>query len=417
MEKIKTVKGTHDLFDEDSQTYDLVIKVAELICCSFNYQKMTTPIIEKSNVFQKTLGESSDVISKEMYTFLDIGGESITLRPEGTAPITRAIISNSLHERINQRFYYFGPMFRRERPQSGRLRQFHQFGIEIFNDNSFYADAEALLLSTKIIKNLGLENNLKLEINSLGNRKSRDDYKKCLANYFSKYKNDLSKESLIRLKKNVLRILDSKETCDQKLIMGAPKIKDFLDNESKIFYEGLKQTLNNLKISYEENQNLVRGLDYYDHTIFEFVGDTDSRQNTLIAGGRFNGLSEMLGGKNLPGVGWAAGIERISLIIERNRYLKQKKIITIFAASDKNNHIVLEVLNKVSNIKNISFHTLYNGSLKKKMTKANKLNAISTLIIGDEELVNDELIFKDLSSGNQSKVNIGKIKEFILERT
>ena len=199
--------------------------------------------------------------------------------------------------------------------------------------------------------------------------------------------------------------------------MGAPKIKDFLDNESKIFYEGLKQTLNNLKISYEENQNLVRGLDYYDHTIFEFVGDTDSRQNTLIAGGRFNGLSEMLGGKNLPGVGWAAGIERISLIIERNRYLKQKKIITIFAASDKNNHIVLEVLNKVSDIKNISFHTLYNGSLKKKMTKANKLNAISTLIIGDEELVNDELIFKDLSSGNQSKVNISKIKEFILERT
>ena len=417
MEKIKTVKGTHDLFDEDSQIHDLVIKVAELICCSFNYQKMTTPIIEKSNVFQKTLGESSDVISKEMYTFLDIGGESITLRPEGTAPITRAIISNSLHERINQRFYYFGPMFRRERPQSGRLRQFHQFGIEVFNDNSFYADAETLLLSTKIIKNLGLENNLRLEINSLGNKKSRDDYKKCLADYFSKYKNDLSKESLIRLKKNVLRILDSKETCDQKLIIDAPKIKDFLDNESKIFYEGLKQTLNNLKISYEENQNLVRGLDYYDHTIFEFVGDTDSRQNTLIAGGRFNGLSEMLGGKNLPGVGWAAGIERISLIIERNRYLKQKKIITIFAASDKNNHIVLEVLNKVSNIKNISFHTLYNGSLKKKMTKANKLNAIATLIIGDEELVNDELIFKDLSSGNQSKVNISKIKEFILERT
>ena len=417
MEKIKTVKGTHDLFDEDSQIHDLVIKVAELICCSFNYQKMTTPIIEKSNVFQKTLGESSDVISKEMYTFLDIGGESITLRPEGTAPITRAIISNSLHERINQRFYYFGPMFRRERPQSGRLRQFYQFGIEVFNDNSFYADAETLLLSTKIIKNLGLENNLRLEINSLGNKKSRDDYKKCLADYFSKYKNDLSKESLIRLKKNVLRILDSKETCDQKLIIDAPKIKDFLDNESKIFYEGLKQTLNNLKISYEENQNLVRGLDYYDHTIFEFVGDTDSRQNTLIAGGRFNGLSEMLGGKNLPGVGWAAGIERISLMIERNRYLKQKKIITIFAASDKNNHIVLEVLNKVSNIKNISFHTLYNGSLKKKMTKANKLNAIATLIIGDEELVNDELIFKDLSSGNQSKVNISKIKEFILERT
>lgn len=416
MEKIKTVKGTHDLFDEDSKTHDLVIKVAELFCCSFNYQKMMTPIIEKSDVFQKTLGESSDVVSKEMYTFLDIGGESITLRPEGTAPVTRAIISNSLHERINQRFYYFGPMFRRERPQSGRLRQFHQFGIEVFNDNSFYADAETLLLATKIIKNLGLEKNLRLEINSLGNKKSRDDYKKCLTDYFSKYKNDLSKESLIRLRKNVLRILDSKETCDQKLIMSAPKIKDFLDNESTIFYEGLKQTLNNLRISYEENLNLVRGLDYYDHTIFEFVGDTGSRQNTLIAGGRFNGLSEILGRKNLPGVGWAAGIERISLIIERNRYLKEKKIITIFAASDNNNYMVLEVLKEVSNIKNISFHALYNGSLKKKMTKANKLNANSTIIIGDEELINDELIYKDLSSGNQSNVNISKIKEFILER-
>ena len=416
MEKIKTIKGTHDLFDEDSQIYDLVVKVAELTCCSFNYQKMITPIIEKSNVFQKTLGESSDVVSKEMYTFLDIGGESITLRPEGTAPITRAIISNSLYERINQRFYYFGPMFRRERPQSGRLRQFHQFGIEVFNDSSFYADVETILLATKIIKNLGLENNLKLEINSLGNNKSRGDYKSRLTDYFNKYKNDLSKESLIRLNKNVLRILDSKELCDQKLIKDAPKIKNFLDNESRIFYEGLKQTLNNLKINYEENQNLVRGLDYYDHTIFEFTGETNSRQNTLIAGGRFNGLSEMLGGKNLPGVGWAAGIERISLIIERNRYLIEKKIITIFASSYENNHMILEVLKEVSNIENISFHTLYNGSLKKKMAKANKLNAISTLIIGDEELVNGELIYKDLSSGDQYKVDISKIKKFILER-
>ena len=414
MEKLNTIKGTHDLFDEDSEIYDIIIKESEKICRSFNFQKMITPIIENSKVFQRTLGDSTDVVSKEMYSFTDTGGDSITLRPEGTAPMTRAMISNSLFERINQKFYYFGPMFRRERPQSGRLRQFHQFGVEVFNDRTFSSDAEIILVAQKIIKKLGLEGIIKLEINSLGNKKSIDEYKNCLTNYFKRFKNDLSEDSRIRLTKNVLRILDSKDKHDKKIIHDAPKIVKYLDSESRNYFDGLKQSLNDLNISFKENLNLVRGLDYYNHTIFEFVGNINSRQNALIAGGRFNGLSQTLGGRDCPGVGWAAGIDRISLIMDKQKNLSSRKIITIFASAEKNNQIVLEVLKDVSDLKgDICFHTIYNGSLKKKMIKANKLNALGTLIIGEGELKNDNLAYKDLISGNQCTVKIKKIKDFI----
>ena len=414
MEKLKTIKGTHDLFDEDSEAHDKIINESEKICRLFNFQKMITPIIENSKVFHRTLGDSSDVISKEMYSFVDAGGDSITLRPEGTAPMTRAMISNSLFERINQKFYYFGPMFRRERPQSGRLRQFHQFGVEVFNERTFSSDSEIILVAQKIINNLGLEGVIKLEINSLGNKKSINDYKTCLTNYFRKFKNDLSEDSQIRLNKNVLRILDSKDKHDEKIIHDAPKIVDYLDSESRNYFDGLKQSLNDLNIPFKENLNLVRGLDYYNHTIFEFIGNINSRQNALIAGGRFNGLSETLGGKDFPGVGWAAGIDRISLIMNKQKNLTSRKIITIFSSAEKNNQIVLEVLKDVSDLKgDICFHAIYNGSLKKKMTKANKLNAVGTLIIGDDELKNDNLAYKDLMSGQQCTVKIKKIKDFI----
>ena len=416
MEKIKTIKGTHDILGKESEIHDFIIKFSEDICRAFNFQKISTPIIEDSMVFQRTLGDSTDIISKEMYSFVDSGGDKITLRPEGTAPITRCMISNSLFEELNQKFYYFGPMFRRERPQSGRLRQFHQFGVEIFNDFSFFSDAEIILVAYKIIKILGLEEKLNLEINSLGNKKSRNDYKSALLNYFSKYKSDLSEESKFRLEKNVLRILDSKNESDKKIIKSCPRIGGYLDKESRYFFEGLKQILIDLKIPYNENFRLVRGLDYYDHTIFEFIGDTESRQSAVFAGGRYDNLSKTLGGRDIPGVGWAAGIERISLILNEEKTLFNKKIMVIFASNDRDNHNILKILNNITDLKNITFHTLYNGSFKKKITKAHKLGAISAIILGEEELLEGNFSYKDLRSGKQDLVKIEKIKDFLIEK-
>ena len=245
MEKLKTVKGTHDLLDEDFQIIDKVIEISEEVSRSFNFEKISTPILESSKLFSKTLGKASDIVQKEMYTFIDQSNESITLRPEGTAAVARALINNSLYEKISQKYFYNGPMFRRERPQAGRLRQFHQFGVESFNQDSFFCDLEIIILAKKILKLLGIDNELELQLNTLGTFEERLKYREKLITFFLKYENDLSDESKIRLKVNPLRILDSKDLGDKKISSNAPKIIKSLDNESLTFYENIKEVLNN----------------------------------------------------------------------------------------------------------------------------------------------------------------------------
>ena len=415
MEKINTVKGTHDLFGEDQTEYDRIIKIFENYCKIFDYQKISTPIIEYSKVFQKTLGSTTDIVSKEMYSFEDISGDKITLRPEGTAPVTRAIISNSLNEQINQKFYYYGPMFRRERPQAGRLRQFHQFGVEIINSDSIFSDLENILVAEKILKKLEIRDMVHLQINTLGTLDCRKRFTVDLTKYFNKFRSDLSTYSKIRLEKNVMRILDSKDEKDKILAREAPKILNYLDKKSLQNYENIKFKLEELNINFSENINLVRGLDYYNHTAFEYVLKNKSGQNTILAGGRYDGLSKLIGGKEMSGVGWAAGIERIKMLVNSVNKIEEKNKISIFSTDEKLNIETLRVANQLSLISNIRLHCFFTGSLKKKMSKADKIFSNYALILGEEEFSQKYVILKDLQSGDQKKIHLENIFDHIKE--
>ena len=415
MEKLKTVKGTHDLLEEDFQIIDKIIKDSEEVSRSFNFEKIATPIIEFSDLFSKTLGQGSDIVQKEMYTFIDQGKESITLRPEGTAAVARALISNSLYEKISQKYFYHGPMFRRERPQAGRLRQFHQFGVESFNQESFLCDLEIIILAKKILKTLVLDEELELQLNTLGTYETRLKYKEKLVNFFLKYENDLSSESKIRLKINPLRILDSKNEVDKKISKDAPKIIESLDYESLTFYENIKEGLNKLRIDFVENPNLVRGLDYYNHTAFEFINNKKG-QNAVLAGGRYNGLVSSLGGKNICGVGWAAGIERIAMMMKEKTIFEKRKKICIFTTSEDLNFELYKIFDGLKPLTNISFNIINTGNLKKKFTKANKLDSIGCILLADEEYKKSKLIWKDLATGSQELVEVEKLNEFLSKK-
>ena len=412
MTKIKTVKGTHDILEEDFFFHDKVQKIFEKYCVKYNFRKISTPIIEFSKLFSRTLGEVSDIVSKEMFTFVDQGGDKITLRPEGTASVSRALISNSLYEDHNQKFFYFGPMFRRERPQSGRLRQFTQIGVEYFNQYSNLCDLEVIFLANSIIQSLGINKKVCLHINSIGNTTSRNKYVVELTKFLEKFKSELSEESQIRLDKNPLRILDSKNIKDKRIIEGAPDIKNFLDFTSKENYEELKENIINSGIDFVENSNLVRGLDYYNDTVFEFVTNVDKGQNTILAGGRYDGLVKVIGGKDICGVGWAAGIERIVNLIKENEKVK-KRIICIFSTSKNNNVEIFKTLKALENIDSHSFHPIFHGNLKKKLNKANKLDAEACIIIGDDEFKDNKLIFKNFNTGRQEQVDIKLIFQFL----
>ncbi len=413
MGKIRTVKGTHDILEEDSYFFDKVISKATNLCRLMNYKKIQTPILEFSNLFSKTLGLSSDVVSKEMFAFVDQGGEHLTLRPEGTAPVARALISNSLHEKQNQKFFYYGPMFRREKPQAGRLRQFNQFGVEHFNKSSFFCDLEVIFLASKLMDELNILEYVDLEINSIGNFNSRQEYQEKLIQYLNPYKSELSDESKKRLIKNPLRILDSKNETDKKILSQAPKIKDSLDKESKIFYESLKEYLLKLKVNFTENSKLVRGLDYYNHSVFEFISKEEKAQNTILAGGRYDGLVETISGKDICGVGWALGIERIIFMVKKKLSLKKKNIISIFSTSDDLNHEVFKIVSHLKDLNYISFNIIYGGNLKKKFAKANKIDSSGCIILGEDEYKRDELIYKNFKTGIQLMLKEGAIKEFL----
>ena len=412
MAKVKTVKGTRDILEKDFYFHDMIENIFEEHCLRLNFRKISTPIIEPSMLFLRTLGDVSDIVSKEMYTFIDQGKESLTLRPEGTAPVARALISNSLHEDQNQKFFYSGPMFRRENPQAGRLRQFTQVGVEYFNQESILCDLEIILLADSIIKSLGIEKKVTLQINSIGDLSCRKKYTERLIQYLEKFKNDLSKESQIRLIKNPLRILDSKNETDQKILKTAPNILDFLDLSTKDNYEELKEYIEFSGLNYEENSKLVRGLDYYNNTVFEFVTNASERQNTIIAGGRYDQLVNIIGGKEICGVGWAAGIERIVNLIRDIHKIEKKKNICIFSISKKYEIQIFKILNILKHVKNCSFHPIFKGNFKKKLIKANKLNAMASLIIGDKEFEDNKLIFKNFLSGQQELVEVDAISNF-----
>ena len=413
LQKVRTVKGTKDLLGKEIHIHNIIISKFERLCKVMNFQQITTPILENCEIFTRSLGLSSDIVSKEMYNFIDQGNDNLVLRPEGTAAIARAIITNSLEQDLNK-FFYFGPMFRRERPQSGRLRQFHQVGVEYIGSKNHLSDVEVILLAEQFLKDLKIREKLILEINSLGNEQSRYKYNLDLKNFFEKNISKLSEISKKRLNKNPLRILDSKEKQDQEVVQGAPNIIDYLDEESRFFFEELVSSLDKLKIDYKINRFLVRGLDYYNHTAFEYITNDKKSQNTVLAGGRYNGLIKNLGGKDLSGVGWAAGIERIQMQLKNCEGTEFKKVC-VFSTDKK---LDIEVLKMISNLKlndTIQLNFVNDGSLKKKLAKANKIGAYGCLILGEDEWKSKQVIWKDFSSGNQKLINFNNINEFLIK--
>ena len=412
MKKLRTVRGVHDLLPSELNKHQIVINAGLEISDKYNYSQIETPIFEFSEVFTKPLGKSSDIVTKENYIFKDRSEDELMLRPEGTSGVVRAFLNAGLIQDSPQRFSYYGPMFRYERPQKGRLRQFKQLGVECLGLNSPMADIEVISLGQDFLDKINILNKINLKINSLGDFDSRKNYRDSLVKYLKDYQSKLSKDSLRRLVINPLRILDSKNEEDQKIIQNAPSIFEYLNIDSKRRFEDVCKGLDHLNIKYQIDKNLVRGLDYYCHTAFEFTTHELGSQGTVLAGGRYDGLSTMLGGPDVPGVGWAAGIERLALMIYSE--FDSAIDVVLIGQSDNYNFLLFPIMKKLVQ-QGIKSEIIYNGNLSKKFKRANKINASYAIILGEEEIDKNVIKFKDLKSGNEELLNIDQIIEQILK--
>ncbi len=410
MSKIQPVRGTQDLLGLEMDKHQRIIHIANKCSARYGYQLIDTPIFEYTPVFKRTLGETSDVVGKEMYTFTDRGGEELTLRPEGTAGVIRAVISNGLTQSLPLKLAYHGPMFRYERPQMGRRRQFHQFGVECLGVMNPSIDVETIALGVDILTELGVMDYIQLEINTLGDTESRKAYRQALIDYFVPFKDQLSEDSQQRLTRNPLRILDSKDQGDQKIVSGAPQFKDYLTPESKEYFAQVCQGLEAQKIAYAVNPRLVRGLDYYNHTAFEFVTTTLGAQGTVLGGGRYDGLMSQMGGPETPGVGWALGIERLVLMM--GDLTPEYAPICVIPVGDEVHH---QAFNLSMELRRQGFFVdfIFSGNVGKRMKRANKVNALVAILMGQEELATQQLTVKDLTTGEQKNVALGQIADYL----
>lgn len=403
MTDLQPVRGTRDLIGEDQRRISHVIDSARRVAGVYGFDEWTTPIFEDTRVFARTLGETSDVVTKEMYTFTDRGGDSVTLRPENTAGICRALVSNGLTQSLPQKVFYAGPMFRYERPQKGRYRQFNQIGAELIGVAEPLADAEVIALGWHILTDLGVAQDTVLEINTLGDRESRDAYRAALVAYFSAHKDALSEDSRNRLERNPLRILDSKDAGDKALVAGAPTIIPHLTEAAATFYARLKEHLARFGVPFVENPRIVRGLDYYNHTAFEFVTTALGAQGTVMAGGRYDGLVEEMGGPSTPGVGWAAGVERLSLLLAQPP--AAPRAVAVIPVGEAAEAAALDVLSALRRA-GIRAEMGYRGNLKRRMEQANKRNARAAVILGEAELARGAAQVKNLITGEQAEVGL-----------
>jgi len=408
--KIQSVRGTHDLYAQQLEKFKFIIEIVNTYAHIYDFNEIITPIFEFTELFLKPLGENSDVVLKEMYTFDDRNDSSLTLRPEYTTPIIRAAISNNLLERLPTKLYGIGPMFRRERPQKGRFRQFNQINFEILGTHDVAADAELILLADDILKKIFLNKKIKLEINSLGDKDTLKKFKNNLSVYFKKYKSKLSLDAQNRIESNPLRILDSKNKNDNEICQEAPKILDFYSKEAKNKFEEIKNLLSNYSIEFEVNPNLVRGLDYYCHTVFEFKSNELGSQDTLIGGGRYDGLTKILGGPDIPGVGWAGGVERIMMLIEEDIKVQQKTHLIVMKEDFRS--YGLNILNKLRK-NNIPVFFDYKYNLKKSLSYASNVNARYAIIIGEEEVKKHSYTIKDLKKNTQKTILFDSLISFL----
>ena len=396
---ILPVKGTHDIFGEDMDKYNFIMDKFYKISAKFNFQSIQTPIIEHQELFSRSVGEDTDIVSKEMYSFVDKGDTKICLRPEATSSLARFAAFN--YQSGQMKLSTHGPMFRRERPQKGRFRQFHQINIENIGEKSSYIDFEIILIASTILKELGLvADQYKLLINSLGSPEDQINYSKILSEYLNHYRRNLSETSLARLKKNPLRILDSKDKNDKDILLNAPKINEYLSKESQNFFNDIKLMLTDNNILFKEDEKLVRGLDYYTHTAFEFQTNEEKRQNAILAGGRYDKLINMISSRDIPGIGWAAGVERLSnLLSDKKNYTKIPKKI-LYAVQYESYLSNSSILKQIYGA-DISHEIKVNKNIKKLFTYADKNKFNFILLIGEEEFKSQSILLKNLDDKSQ----------------
>jgi histidyl-tRNA synthetase len=400
---LQPVRGTRDLIGEEQRRHHHVIETARRVAATYGFDEWATPVFENTAVFARTLGETSDVVTKEMYTFDDRGGDSVTLRPEGTAGVCRALVSNGLTQSLPQKVFYAGPMFRYERPQKGRYRQFHQIGLELIGPAEPLADAEAIACGQHILEALGVARNTVLEINTLGDRDSRQAYRDALISYFNAHKAALSGESLARLERNPLRILDSKDAKDRAIVADAPTIAAYLTADAAAFYDALRRHLDRFAVPYRENPRIVRGLDYYGHTAFEFVTDALGAQGTVMGGGRYDGLVAEMGGPATPAVGWAAGIERLAMLLDTAPAVPAA--VVVVPVDDSTEPTAIDVLQTLRRA-GIRAEMAYRGNLRRRLERANKIGARAAVILGPDDIAAGTAQVKDFATGEQAAVGL-----------
>ncbi len=405
----QAIRGTQDIFGADAEAFAFVVETFERVRRLYRFRRVEMPVFEKTEVFARSLGETTDVVSKEMYSFDDRGGESLTLRPEFTAGIARAFLTNGWQQYAPLKVATHGPLFRYERPQKGRYRQFHQIDAEVIGAGEPQADVELLAMADQLLKELGIHD-VTLHLNTLGDGESREAWRAALIEYFRAVKDQLSEESQERLEKNPLRILDSKDPRDKPFLTDAPKIDAFLSDEASAFFAAVTSGLDAAGVKWVRAESLVRGLDYYRHTAFEFIPDEGSAsaaalgsQSTVLGGGRYDGLMESLGGAPTPAVGWAAGIERLAMLVGQ----RPEEPIEI-AVIPMNEGALLKAIEVAQEFRLSGFSTeiFARGNVKKRFNRADQAGAMAAMIIGDDEIASGTLQFKNLATGEQSTVDL-----------
>ena len=401
MSRLQPARGTSDLLPDAMAAHRQVVTTAREASARYGFQEMATPIFEFAEVFSRPLGDSSDVVTKETYNFTDRGGETFTLRPENTAGVVRAMISNGLTQSLPLKFFYAGPMFRYERPQKGRMRQFHQIGIEFLGPRDGLADAEIIACGARVLSDLGVLDKCKLHLNSLGDTDSRQAYRSALVAFLERHAGDLSEDSQARLKTNPLRILDSKNAGDRDILVDAPRLDAHLNAESAAHFKAVTTALDAAGINWEFDPLLVRGLDYYCHTAFEFITDALGAQGTVLGGGRYDGLSEMLGGPPVAGVGWAAGIERLAMLAG-DAPVDMPRVAVMSAEEDADSTAF--ALAEALRTDGIAVDLPTGGNIGKRMKKADRAGIRYAVILGGAELASGTVQLRDLGEGAQEEV-------------
>lgn len=403
---IQAIRGMNDYLPEETALWQRIEGILKQVLSGYGYSEIRLPIVEQTPLFKRAIGEVTDVVEKEMYTFDDRNGESLTLRPEGTAGCVRAGIEHGLLYNQEQRLWYVGPMFRYERPQKGRYRQFHQLGAEVFGLQGPDIDAELILLSARWWKALGISEHVKLELNSIGSLEARANYRNALVAFLEQHQDKLDEDCKRRMYSNPLRVLDSKNPQVQALLNDAPRLSEYLDEESKAHFEGLCELLAQAGIPYTINERLVRGLDYYNRTVFEWVTTSLGAQGTVCAGGRYDGLVEQLGGRATPAVGFAMGLERLVLLVQAvNPEFKAAATIDVYVISsgEGTQSAAMQLAERVRDAApQLKLMTNYGGgNFKKQITRADKWGARVALILGENEVAAQQVVVKDLRSGEQ----------------